>query len=90
MPVTTEEMLKKLTDAIEEAHASIRVLHEARAAANDVIKSNQKKIADLLIQEVEAHVKMLYKDSQLSMTMAVEQVIKRLETDWRKKLGLEP
>jgi len=88
MPAAPEETLRKLTATILEAKDAVRELHEARAAAQDVIKSHRKVIADAIHAEVDTVVTIIGNEARNRMIREIENVIGRLERDWREKLGL--
>lgn len=89
MPLTAEDVLKKLTIATEEARATIREVHEARSAALDVVKKQRQQIADTIVKEIADQVEQLGTAAYAEMRARIDQVITRIETDWRAKLGLD-
>lgn len=90
MPVTAEETLAKLVEAADEAKATIRELHEARAAALDVVKSQRAQVHAAIEQLVKEAVGTLGREAEERMKASVERVIRELAADWREKLGLDP
>lgn len=88
MPLTAEEVLKKLLAATDEAKETTRALHEARGAALDVIKKQKHEIAEIIQTTVEAAFAELSEDAKMKMVDGIDAVIKGIEHDWREKLGL--
>jgi hypothetical protein len=88
MPVAPEETIRKLTEAITEAKATIRELHEARAAALDVMKQHRKVIHDEIQQGIAGVMGDLRDETVKHMQSAAKTIIARIEQDWREKLGL--
>lgn len=89
MPLQSEEVLARLVEATGEAKSTIRELHEARAAAIDVIKRHRKEIADAVVAEVDRAVAELSGDARAALVAGVEQTIQAITTDWRAALGLD-
>lgn len=89
MVLETDQVLKKLIDATEEAKATTRDLHAARATALDVLKKQRKEIAEGIKTAVDEAVAELGAEARERLVTSVEGVIAGIERDWRQALGLE-
>lgn len=82
MSVAPEEVLGKLTGAVEEAREVLRDLHAAakgqRETIRNQIQAEVREVTNEIRREVEAQ-----------MVREAKQVIARIEQDWRQKLGLD-
>lgn len=89
MPLTADETLKKLVEAIEEGKATTRDLHAARATAMDVLKKQRREIAEGITNEVNRAVQEIRTETRDLMVSRVEEIMGAIERDWRTKLGLD-
>lgn len=90
MPLTSEEVLKALVEATTEAKATIRGLHEARAATRDVVKAQHKAIRDAIEEFVSKAVSEMEGEARKRMREAADEMILTVERDFRAALRLDP
>lgn len=86
MPLTAEDVLKKLTEATEEARATIKELHQERAAALDVIKQNKKRIATAIEMEVKSAIGEISEKASAELHERLESAVGSLFKDVRARL----
>lgn len=90
MPLAPQDVIEKLTTAIEESKALLRDLHAARSDTLAFLKRERDHIDDLLADQVRAGVEGMLADVRQRAFDAVDQLIEEIRTDWREKLGLAP
>jgi Mg-chelatase subunit ChlI len=88
MPKKPEEVLADLNQAVEEAKTTIRDAHALRKEILHSDKALQKAVADEVRMHVYEAVTAIALEIRNDMRRQAEGVIKRLEEDWRDKLGL--
>lgn len=89
-PKSALDRLDELVAATREAQATIRELHAAQQAARDVLKRERTTIAKAIAEEVERQIGALSDETRAAMLTAVDDVITRMATDFRTRLGLDP
>jgi ElaB/YqjD/DUF883 family membrane-anchored ribosome-binding protein len=82
LPVAPEEVLEKLSAAVDEAKDVMRELHSATKGQREAIRRQ-------IETEVHDAIEGLYREVRAQMEREARKVIARLERDWRKKLGLD-
>lgn len=88
MPLQPEKVLKELADATEEAKKTLQEVHQARKELLEVQKKERNRISSLLVDEISAQVGSLKESAYKEMIEKANDILERLEEDWRKKLGL--
>lgn len=86
MPRPPEDVLKDLVAATDEAKATIRELHSARATALDVDKKHRERITQLIVEEVTKQVEQLAVDAHEELRAGVAKIIGDLTSDLQRKL----
>lgn len=88
MPLTSEDVLNKLVEATAEAKETTKKLHEARAAAMDVIKNQRKHVEATLTDAVNVAVERITNEMRALMRLKAEGVIDEFARDLRAKMAL--
>lgn len=89
MPILPDKMLKDLAEANAEAKATVQELHQARKELIDVQKKERNRVTNLLTEEVSAQVRILADKAYQEMIEKANDILERIEKDWREKLGLD-
>lgn len=86
MPIEPEKILKQLVAATEEAKATIRELHEARATALDVDKKQRERITQLIVEEVTKQVGALADEAREELHAGVSKIVADVAGEMQRRL----
>lgn len=89
MPVAPEEILNKLTAAIQEAKDTTRELHEARKRYIEAVRHQEADVRNLVEQRVDRAVGDIRVKARADMEEALEAEISSFVADLRMKLGMD-
>lgn len=89
MPIQPDKILKDIAEATDEAKKTIQELHQARKELIDVQKKERNRISNLLVDEISTQVGKLSEEAYKEMIEKANEILERLEKDWREKLGLD-
>lgn len=85
---TTDQRLKELVEAAEEARITLRELHEAHATLLDIDKKMRNRIATTITEEVTKQVGEISEEARKQMFIAFEEIVDKASKDLKEKLGL--
>lgn len=90
MPLTSEEVLQQLTDAIVEARKVIREAHEVHRSLRTAMKDQRDTVTNAIVKEVTEQLGEFEEGVKEDMHTRLGAVIDGIAADWRDQLGLRP
>ncbi len=85
---TTDQRLKELVDAAEEARKTLRELHEARAILLDIDRKMRDRITKAIQEEIDKQINEIANEAREQMVAAFDRVASDASLAIKEKLGI--
>lgn len=84
-----EELLRKLVEATHEAKTATQEAHVIHRDLRKLVKDSLRDIRQEIETEVTRQVLLLQEAAATAMQAGADDMLLRIDADWRKKLGLD-
>lgn len=84
-----EELLRKLVEATHEAKTATTEAHVVHRDLRKLVKDSLRDVKEMITAEVTRQVGELESAAVVQMRDGADEMLLRIDADWRKKLGLD-